>query len=84
MITLRKLTHTKELRAKQPILVGTITSGDHPIQWEVYKDWSAWVRDQHIDTSMDFELDAYEVYELPYSDSYHRYSDHPERRSKLC
>jgi hypothetical protein len=64
---LKRVTHRLQLKHRHPYLVAIITSGDHPIQWCVYKEWRDWQRDVDIeDEQLDDMMDYY-VYELPYS-----------------
>jgi hypothetical protein len=67
------ITSRDQLRDKQPYLVGNVTSGDHPVQWEAYESWQAFVKDFELD---DDDLDdlgggILYIYELSWALSHH-------------
>ena len=73
---LRRLNNLSELRelGRHPLLFAGISSGDHPIQWQVYEDWHDWVRDNEIEFDPEDEgsLERWDLFELPMSAA-HRY-----------
>jgi hypothetical protein len=65
-----RITHRAQLRSDHKYLVGTVTSGDHPIQWEVYDSWKAWVADLDIEDEDLDQMEDFYVFELSYSYSF--------------
>lgn len=71
MLSPRRILKQEELLRDQPLLVGAITSGDHPIQWCVYADYVEWLNDMGLELE-DIDLELFQVYALPYSLVFHR------------